>query len=83
MKLMNNDKSTTSGPASLLQSIHLVPAPRPVVDNDKHRRHVKKQISPDLKSGEKTKLSTRQIDKHVANNSETPPCRLPPVWDWS
>jgi hypothetical protein len=57
-KPRKNDKSTTSGPASLLQSIHLAPAPNAIVDNDKRRRHVEKQISPDLKNGEKTKLAT-------------------------
>jgi hypothetical protein len=58
MKSRNNDKSTTSGPASLLESIHLAPVPSAVMENDKHQRHVEKQISPDLKSGEKTKPPT-------------------------
>jgi hypothetical protein len=40
----------------VLQSIHLTPAPNAVVYNDEHQRHVEKQISPDLKNGEKTTL---------------------------
>jgi hypothetical protein len=48
---------TTSGPTSSLQSIHLASAPSAVADNDKHWRHVEKQISPDQKNGEKTKMS--------------------------
>jgi hypothetical protein len=56
MKLGNNDRSTTSGPTSLLHSIYLAPAPNIAVDNDKHQRHVEKQISPDLMNGEKTTL---------------------------
>jgi hypothetical protein len=57
IKSGKDDRSTTTGPTSLLQSIHLAPAPNAVVNNDKHQRHVEKQISPDLKNGEKTKLS--------------------------
>jgi hypothetical protein len=33
------------------------PGPSAVMDNDKCQRRVEKQISPDLKYGEKTKLS--------------------------
>jgi hypothetical protein len=50
MKLEKNGRSTTSGPTSLLQRNHLAP------DNIGWR-HTKKQISPDLKNDEKTKLS--------------------------
>jgi hypothetical protein len=30
--------------------------PSAVVDHDRHQRHIEKQISPDLKNGEKTTL---------------------------
>jgi hypothetical protein len=56
MKSENNDRSTTSGPTSLLQSNLLALAPSAATDNDEHRRHVEKQISPDLTNNEKTKL---------------------------
>jgi hypothetical protein len=56
MKSGNNDRSTTSGLASVLQSTHLAPATSSVMDNDGYQRHVEKQISPDLKNGEKTTL---------------------------
>jgi hypothetical protein len=58
LKSRNNDKFTTPGPTSLLQSIHLTLAPSTVVDNEKRHRHIEKQISPDLKNGEKIKLPT-------------------------
>jgi hypothetical protein len=45
-----NNRSTTSGPITLLQRNHLTPAA------SEGRRHTDKQISPDLKNGEKTKL---------------------------
>jgi hypothetical protein len=51
-------KSSTYGPASLLQSSHLAPAPNAVVDNDKSQQHDKKQNSPDLKNDEKIKPTT-------------------------
>jgi hypothetical protein len=35
---------------------HLTPAASTIVDNNKHQRHIEKMISPDLKTGEKTKL---------------------------
>jgi hypothetical protein len=38
------DRSTTSGPTSSLQSIHLAPTPSAIVDNDKCQQHVEKQI---------------------------------------
>jgi hypothetical protein len=56
MKSGNNDRSTTSGLASVLQSTHLAPASSAAVDNDGHQRHIEKQISPDLKNSEKTTL---------------------------
>jgi hypothetical protein len=56
MKSGNNDRSTTFGPTSLLPSIYLAPAPSVTVDNDKHKRHIEKQISQDLMNGEKTTL---------------------------
>jgi hypothetical protein len=56
-KLGKDDRSTTSGPTSSLQSIHLGPAPSAIVDIYKRQRHVEKQISLDLKNNEKTKLS--------------------------
>jgi hypothetical protein len=40
----------------LLQSIRLVLVPNAAVDNDRRQRHNEKEISPDLKNGEKTKL---------------------------
>jgi hypothetical protein len=56
-KSEKNGKSTTSGPTFLLQKNHLVPAANGVVDNDERQRHNEKPISPDLKNGEKTKLT--------------------------
>jgi hypothetical protein len=41
------------------------PGPSAVVDNDKRQRHVEKQTSPDLKNGEKTKLSIYEINEHT------------------
>jgi hypothetical protein len=49
-KSEKNDKSTTFRPTSLLQRNHLAPAA------SKGQRHTEKQISPDLKNGDKTKL---------------------------
>jgi hypothetical protein len=40
----------------LLQKNHLVLAARAVVDNHERQRHTEKLISPDLKTGGKTKL---------------------------
>jgi hypothetical protein len=48
--LEKNDKSTTSGPTSSLQRNHLASAA------SKGQRYTEKQISPDLKNDEKTKL---------------------------
>jgi hypothetical protein len=45
-----NGRSTASGPTSSLQSNHLVSA---AIEG---QRHTKKQISPDPKNDEKTKL---------------------------
>jgi hypothetical protein len=56
MKSERNDKSTTFGPTSSLQKNHLAPAARVVADNHERQRHAEKLISPDLKTGEKTKL---------------------------
>jgi hypothetical protein len=56
MKSGNNDRSTTSGPTSSLQSTHLAPVPSVAAENDRRQRHVEKQISPDLMNGEKTTL---------------------------
>jgi hypothetical protein len=42
----NIDRSTTYGPTSSLSIIHLAPVPNTVVDNDEHRRHAEKPISP-------------------------------------
>jgi hypothetical protein len=53
MKSGNNDRSTTSGPTSSLQSTHLAPVPSVAAENDRRQRHV---ISPDLMNGEKTTL---------------------------
>jgi hypothetical protein len=50
-----NDKSTTSGPTSS-QKNHLTPAASAIADNNERQRHIEKMISPDLKTGEKTKL---------------------------
>jgi hypothetical protein len=49
-KFEKNDRSTTSGPTFSLQRNHLVSAA------SEGQRHTKKQISPDLKNGQKTKL---------------------------
>jgi hypothetical protein len=48
--------SIISGPTSSLQKNHLAPAAS-VVDNNECQRHNDKLILPDLKNGEKTKLS--------------------------
>jgi hypothetical protein len=48
-KSKKNDRSTTSKPTSL-QRNHLAPAA------SEGQRHTEKQILPDLKNGEKTKL---------------------------
>jgi hypothetical protein len=56
-KLGKYGRSTTSGPTSSLESIHLAPSPCAVVDIDKFQQHVDKHISPNLKNGEKTRLS--------------------------
>jgi hypothetical protein len=47
--------SSSFGPTSSLQSIHLAPAPGAAVENDERQRHAEKLISPDLKIDEKTK----------------------------
>jgi hypothetical protein len=52
-----NNISTTSKPTSSLQKHHLAPAANAVVDNNKCQPDTEKLISPDLKNGEKTKLS--------------------------
>jgi hypothetical protein len=56
-KSEKNGKSTTSGPTSSLQKNHLTPATSVVANNHERQRHAEKLISPDLKTGEKTKLS--------------------------
>jgi hypothetical protein len=56
MKSGNNDRSTTSGPTSSLQSNHLAPDPSVAAENDRRQRYVEKQISLDLMNGEKTTL---------------------------
>jgi hypothetical protein len=49
---------------------------------DKLQWHIKKQISLDLKNGEKTKLPIWRINKeHVDFNSKTSPWRLQRVWE--
>jgi hypothetical protein len=53
---LKNGKATTSGPTSSLYKSHLVPAASVVVDNRKRQLHAEKLISPDLKTGDKTKL---------------------------
>ena len=56
-KSERNDRSTTSGPTSLLQKNHLAPTASVVVANNHERqRHNEKLISPDLKNDEKTEL---------------------------
>jgi hypothetical protein len=50
MKSEKNGRSTASGPTSSLQRNHLVSA------TNVGQRHTEKQISPDLKTGNKTKL---------------------------
>ena len=55
-KSEKNDRSTTSGPISSLQRNHLAPAASVIADNDERQRHIEKQISPDLKNSEKTKM---------------------------
>jgi hypothetical protein len=49
-------QTITSGPTSSLQKNHLAPAASVAMDNHKRQRYAKKLISPDLKTGEKTKL---------------------------
>jgi hypothetical protein len=56
-KSEKNDKSTTFRPTSLLQKNHLAPVASAVADNHGRLRHTEKLISPDPKTGEKTKLS--------------------------
>jgi hypothetical protein len=41
----------------VLQSTHLALDPSAAMDNDRHQRHIEKQILPDLKNNEKTMLS--------------------------
>jgi hypothetical protein len=41
----------------LLRKNHLAPIASVVVDNNEHWRHTEKLTSPDLKNGEKTKLT--------------------------
>jgi hypothetical protein len=50
MKSEKNGRSTTSGPTSSLQKNRLAPA------TSIGQRHTEKQISPNLKNGEKIKL---------------------------
>jgi hypothetical protein len=57
MESGKNGKYTTSGPISSLQKNHLVPAASAVVDNYERQRYTEKLISPDLKIGEKTKMT--------------------------
>jgi hypothetical protein len=56
MKSGNNDRSTTSGPTSSLQSTHLAPTASVTAENNGCQRHIEKQISPDLMNVEKTTL---------------------------
>jgi hypothetical protein len=56
MRSEKNDKSAPSEPTSSLQKNHLAPAAGAVVDNHERQRHTEKLISPDLNTGEKTKL---------------------------
>jgi hypothetical protein len=72
MKSKKNGKSTTSGPTSLLQKNHLTPAAGTVVDNHKQQRHTKKLISPEMKTGEKTKLPFGRTSQHILPS--TPRC---------
>jgi hypothetical protein len=55
-KSERNGKSTTSGPTSSLQKNHLAPTACVIANNHERQRHAEKLISPDLKTGEKTKL---------------------------
>jgi hypothetical protein len=55
-KSEKNDKSITSGLTSFLQKNHIASAACAIVDNHERQRHTEKLISPDLKTGEKTKL---------------------------
>jgi hypothetical protein len=41
-KSENDDKSSTSGPKSSLQSIHLALAPNTVMCNDERQQHIEK-----------------------------------------
>jgi hypothetical protein len=56
-KSEKNEISTTSGPTSSLQKNHLTLAASVVADSNERRRHTEKLILPDLKHGEKNKLS--------------------------
>jgi hypothetical protein len=58
MKSGNNDRSTTSGPTSLLQSTHLAPAPSAAAENDGRQRHIEKQISPSRRPRCRSERST-------------------------
>jgi hypothetical protein len=57
MNSEKNNKSTTSRPTSPLQKNHLAPAASAIADNHERQQHTEKLISPDLKTGNKTKLS--------------------------
>jgi hypothetical protein len=74
MKSVNSDRTTPSRPTSLLQSIHLAPAPSAAADNDESHRHVEKQILPDLKKRrENHAADLKDRQAHIVINSETPP----------
>jgi hypothetical protein len=55
-KSEKNNKSITSGPISPLQKNHLALAASAIADNHERQQNTEKLISPDLKTGNKTKL---------------------------
>jgi hypothetical protein len=72
-EVVDNDKSTASGPTSSLQSIQVPPVPNVIVDNDGRRRQLEKHNSPDMtkrRDDKATRLKDRQA--HDAFNSKTP-----------